>query len=117
MGRILKISSQRLIDQRARRRACPLGHTSIPPSERLVRLRTKKSGRSTTLTSGPAAMLHKVAPGLGGGLTKATPPKGQSTIRFAIPPTCRHAKAWPNSCKSTIRKRQRYSATFQTRDE
>ena len=42
-----------------------------------------KTGVSTTLTSGPAAMLQRVAPGRTGGATYATPPSGQSTIWFA----------------------------------
>jgi len=49
------------------------------------------------ITSGPAAMLHKTAPGLGGGLTNAMPPKGQRTMSSARPPNCRQASAWPNS--------------------
>src|ERR1017187_8092036 len=62
-------------------------------------------------------MLHRVAPGRGGGDTYATPPRGQSTIWFALPPTCRHASAWPNSCNSTIRNSARYSSTGQAIEE
>src|ERR1039457_2892342 len=58
-------------------------------------------------------MLHSVAPGRGGGDTYATPPRGQSTIWSACPPTCRQASAWPNSCMSTITNRARYSSTGQ----
>src|SRR5215813_1784326 len=45
------------------------------------------------------------------------PPSGQSTIRFAIPPTERHANAWPYSCSKTIKNRQRYSMMFQVMEE
>src|ERR1017187_5302970 len=62
-------------------------------------------------------MLHSVAPGRGGGDTYATPPRGQSTIWFACPPTCRQASAWPNSCTSTIKNRAKYSSTGQTMEE
>jgi len=42
------------------------------------------------------------------------PPKGHRTISSATPPTCLQASACPNSCRRTIKKRVRYSATFQT---
>src|SRR3569623_654723 len=74
------------------------------------------TGTSSTLTSGPAAMLHNTAPGLGGGLTYATPPSGQSMICSAVPPTWRQANEWPNSCMSTMPNSVRYSMTFQTAD-
>src|SRR5207253_1596887 len=74
------------------------------------------AGSSATLTRGPAAMLHSVAPGRGGGFTYATPPSGHSTIWSARPPTCRQANACPYSCSSTIRNSARYSSTFQVSD-
>ena len=76
------------------------------------RMATYSTGASATFTSGPAAMLHSIAPGRCGGFTYATPPSGHSRIWFACPPTDRHAIAWPNSCVSTIRNSARYSSTF-----
>jgi hypothetical protein len=53
----------------------------------------------------------------GGQPPYATPPKGHSRMRFAVPPTCRQAMACPNSCVSTIKNSARYSKTFQTIEE
>jgi hypothetical protein len=50
-----------------------LGIASAHPNERLNCPTTDKIGRGTEFTSGPAAMLQRVAPGRCGGLTYATP--------------------------------------------
>src|SRR5262249_50986542 len=73
---------------------------------------SKVTGTSSRFTKGPAAILQRTAPGRGGGLTKATPPSGQSTICLAVPPTERQARAWPNSCNRTRLNRERYSPRF-----
>src|SRR5271157_396345 len=62
-------------------------------------------------------MLHSVAPGRCGGSTYATPPKGHSRMRFAVPPTCRQASECPNSCVSTIKNSATYSKTFHRIEE
>src|SRR5712692_7275325 len=114
---MLKISKIRLMDQTARSNAWALGIASAHPNDRLNMPSIDKTGSSTTFTNGPAAMLQSVAPGRGGGFTYATPPSGHNTIWFAVPPTCRQASAWPNSCSMTIRNSARYSSTFQVREE
>src|SRR5271157_4031691 len=117
MGNRLNTSKTTLMNKTARSNAWTLGIASAHPAARLHMTSSDKIGSSPTFTSGPAAMLHRVAPGRGGGSTKATPPSGQSTIRFALPPTCRQASAWPNSWSSTIRNSARYSSTFQVIEE
>src|SRR5271157_1280696 len=117
MGNRLNISKTTLMNNTARSNAWTLGIASAHPAARLHMTSTDKIGSSPTFTSGPAAMLHRVAPGRGGGSTNATPPSGQSTIRFALPPTWRQASAWPNSWSNTIRNSARYSSTFQVIEE
>lgn len=74
------------------------------------------TGTNATFTKGPAAIDHSIAPGRCGGLTYATPPKGQSTMRSDVPPTCRQARACPNSCSSTIPNNDRYNAASRPHD-
>ena len=101
-------------------KACKSWWTSGKPAQRFrtspAALAPHKTPTRMTLTSGPAAMLHNSAFGRWGGLTKATPPKGQSMMRSACPPTCLHASACPNSCSSTMTKRATYSRTFHAGD-
>ena len=68
------------MNQSARRNAWALGMVSAHPNDRLNIPSSDKMTRNATFTSGPATMLHSVAPGRGGGFTYATPPRGQSTI-------------------------------------
>src|SRR6478672_8819517 len=117
MGNILNTKSHRLILETVSRRRNASRWLDGSPLDRATDSTMNKIGRSATFTSGPAAMLHNVAPGRGGGSTYATPPRGHNTIWFAVPPTCRQAIAWPNSCRVTIRNNARYSATFQPIDE
>src|SRR5713101_5521497 len=114
---MLNISKPRLMNQTARSSAWALGIACDQPNDRLNQPSTDRSGSRTAFTSGPAAMLQRVAPGRGGGSTYATPPRGHSTIWFAVPPTCRQARACPNSCSVTIKNSARYSSTFQVREE
>ena len=97
--------------------SCTLGSAFAHPKDRLNIRSANRIGASATFTNGPAVRLHSVAPGRGGGSTNATPPRGQSTIRFAVPPTCRQASAWPNSWSVTIRNSATYSSTFQAMEE
>src|SRR6266542_3745997 len=90
---------------------------SAQSNERPSTRRVVKSGKRPTLTNGPAAMLQSVAPGRGGGATYATPPRGQSTIWSAWPPTCRQANACPSSCSRTMTNNARYSKTFHVSEE
>ena len=48
-------------------------------------------------TQARAGLIQSMAPGRRGGFTKAMPPSGHRTMRSAIPPVCRQARAWPNS--------------------
>src|SRR5690349_13970175 len=114
MGRRLKISSTRLTQAIDRSRLYALGIAAFSPAWRQKKPTSISVGTSTTLTSGPAAMLHRVAAGRGGGSTYATPPNGQRTMRSALPPTWRQASACPYSCVRTMRNSARYSRTFQT---
>src|ERR1700687_3465518 len=114
---MLKTSRTRSMIQSARSNAWALGIASAHPDDRLNMPSTNKTGRSATFTSGPAAMLQRVAPGRGGGATYATPPRGHSTIWFGVPPTCPPARAGPNSWSITIKNSARYSSTFQVSEE
>ena len=104
IGSMLKTSKTTSMTKTARTNSWTLGRVFAQPNDRLNMKSTNRIGTRATFTSGPAAMLHSVAPGRGGGSTNATPPRGQSTIRFAMPPTCRQASAWPYSWSVTIRK-------------
>ncbi len=53
----------------ARSQAAASGDVSARPAEPPTSIRPKSTGTRTTLTSGPAAMLHSVAPGRCGGST------------------------------------------------
>src|SRR5579863_942205 len=117
MGKILKTSTQRLIQPTQYTSRNASGMDVAQPSEWLTDAASAKTGTSATFTSGPAARLHSVAPGRGGGSTYATPPSGHSTILSTRPPTCRQASACPNSCSVTITNSARYSAMFQPIEE
>ena len=94
---MLKISRNRFMNQIALSNAKRSGAVTAHPNDWLNPLIKNKTGKSAKFTSGPAAIHQRVAAGLGGGFTYATPPSGQSIIWFAVPPTCRQAKACPNS--------------------
>src|SRR5262245_3340241 len=116
MGKRLKKSRPALIYVTASTKCAASGFVSGSPMEKVKTVTAMNTGKSRRFTSGPAAMLHNQGQGRGGGLTKATPPKGQSTILSARPPTERQANACPNSCRRTMAKRVTYSAMFQMRE-
>jgi hypothetical protein len=84
-GQHVENQKLRLMNHTARNRACALGVAAAQPRLRLRKPSAVRMAKSATFTSGPAAMLHSVAPGRGGGSTYATPPRGHNTMRFALP--------------------------------
>src|ERR1700682_758092 len=117
MGNKLKMRRPDFICQSERTKTYASGLVPIHCPLIAVDRTMERIGNKTTLTSGPAAMLQRYAPGRGGGLTKAMPPSGHKIIWSATPPVCRQARACPNSCNKTMTKRLTYSKNPQMGEE